>query len=320
MKKILFLLLAIALVVIVALNLLQRTKQEIQTSITQFFALSSVADINAIDYLSADFANKEALLQAMQVPNLFYLGDFEGEPKLLSLSRATLTISLGIQSQSDWKQPVDVEFVREVDGWKIQSFPQLQTVPVAIVTATSGQSVTFMNGDGNEFSMDSGQYFKTDHGALQDVVGRAGFVVSVAEKLSYFDEFERIFVNKLLTISASALEAEELGFYPLAAAVAFFRPQQGTLQIASVDDFIVGMKELSFYQQHNEVVAVVMPENYIPDKVRVALNTTGFSSLIHGEIKVSADSVLTLADKVAGITTKVTAGQVVSIKIGRAHV
>ena len=124
MKKIMLLLLAVALVMIVALNLLQRTKQEIETSITQFFALSSVADTKARGFLAADFPNKDALLQAMQVPNLFYLGEFESEPQLLSLSRATLTISLGIQSQAGWRQPVDVEFVKEAGEWKIQSFPQ----------------------------------------------------------------------------------------------------------------------------------------------------------------------------------------------------
>ena len=312
MKKIMLLLLAVALVMIVALNLLQRTKQEIETSITQFFALSSVADTKARGFLAADFPNKDALLQAMQVPNLFYLGEFESEPQLLSLSRATLTISLGIQSQAGWRQPVDVEFVKEAGEWKIQSFPQLQTVPVAIITKIYGQTTTFLDGNGNEFSLDSGQYFRPKQGAQPDVVGKAGFVVSVAGHLSYFEEFQRIPINKLLTVTASTLEAEELGFFPLAANAVFFRPQHGALQIAGVEDFIVGMKELIFYQQHDDVVAVVMPENYTPDKVRVALNTTGFSSLIHGAVRVSADSALTLTDKVAGISTKITAGQVVS--------
>ena len=305
MKKTISILLLLILAFAVGFYVLRQAHQDIQTSIEQFFSRAASNDPGAATYLDPSFPESDTLLQSLAIPNLFLLNDID-DIRLQSLNMATATIILGL-GKNDLHQ-VEAALVKTAEGWKISSLPQLVLVPVAFMVEQSAETVTFLTGEGQRLT-----FKQTDDTMdLTETEQRAGMLVGVGDKIALFDEFKPIEMKKLLTITDDALEGEQTGFFTLAEDTPFFR-REDSLQVATVNDLIVGMQNITLYQQEDMIKAVEIPADFVPDTIRVALNTTDFGELLHQQITLSGDHPLTLEDKVAGSTTRITVGTSITI-------
>ncbi|MDW7650447.1 MAG: SpoIID/LytB domain-containing protein [Bacillota bacterium] len=308
MRKLVLLMLFTALAAVFALNLIQSTRQELSATVDRFFSLATGGEPQAADMLAADPNEQEALLEALAVPGLFSVEDI-GQAQFHSLSRASVPVQLKVGK--DGIHLVHVELEKTQDGWLIGSFPQLVAVPAAIIEEILPSAAVFFSADGNRFTLARNSV----NGESEINANQAGLVVSMDGSLVYFEQFAAIPINKLLTVTDETLEGEEDGFFDLADHTAYFRPGQTGLETASKEDFIVGMKDLVFYTKDSRVRAVLLPKDFVPETVRVVLNTTGFGGLGHREVRLTADTPFALTDKVAQSTQHIQAGQTLTLTL-----
>ena len=304
MKKLAFLLLLTILGGIFAYSYFQRTQREIIATVQSFFTAATAGESQAAEMLHPELENGDALLNALALPGLFQIFALS-EPRLQSLSRASVPVILSLGDDGRHAVLLDVESTQ--DGWKIRSFPQFVTVSAAIVIETTASEVVFLSGEGQEIRLNKD--FEQNAGNIHIDSEHAGFVVGLGGELVYFEPFAAVSVNKLLTVTERSLEGESTGFFELAQNSAFFRPQETGLAAVGREEFIVGMKDLTFYTKDGEVHAVLLPKEYLPESVRVILNTTGFGGLAHREVRLTADSAFVLQDKVAETSLQLAAGQ-----------
>lgn len=306
MKKAGILLLLLLVSFFIYTAFINRAKGEIIIALNQYAGLVAAGNPAAANYLVPNLQNNAALLAAMGTPSLFLLDEI-AEPKLHSLSRATVTLSITVGQK--WTEPIVAELVKTKDGWKIDSFPQLIAAPIALLQKVSAETATFLLRDGQVITLASSSSSTTANNNLEESVGKAGFLVGIGGRIVLFTQFHQTLVPKLLTVTEEKLEGEAVGIFPLAAEAAFFRRQGEGYRIAASNEFIVGMQNLTFFKKDGEIIAVLLPEDFVPHTIRVAINSNGFAGLGHREIILTADTSFLLEDKVAGISWQFMAGQ-----------
>lgn len=289
MRKWIFFLLILALIGVYTLNIRRAAQRQAVSAVEEFFTLSTQGEPGAERYLGPDLENQDAVLEALATEGLFRLTSANIAGNSLPYRRASVTVELMVGNSP---YTLDVELEREGGEWRLSSFPQLTVVPVALFAGTDGETVRFLDGAGSVTAL---RIQKTG-----ETVSGAGFAVGIDNTLIYFKAFRPLTVNKLLTLTNIRLEGEESGFLPLADNAAFFRPSGTSVAVASRDDVIVGMENLTAYLLSERVMAVMLPGSYRPEKIRVLLNTEGFGGLAHRSVSLTADASFSLTDNVAG--------------------
>ncbi|EEG77237.1 SpoIID/LytB domain-containing protein [Dethiobacter alkaliphilus] len=287
---------------VVAFLVMQQARQDIHNTIQQFFSGAGQGKEVAADYLDESFQGKEALLKSLADSELFFLEEIE-EIRLQSFNSATVSLVMGLGE--DRSHMVEAQMARTPQGWKISSFPELALVPVAIVLNETPETVTFLTADGLELSFNR----SADIQSAGEGAPKAGMLVGVGDEIAYFAAFTPGEINKLLTVTEATLEGELAGFLPTTEDTAFFRQEEG-LHTADRSDLIVGMENLTVYWQDDLIKAVTMPEEFVPQTIRAALNTTDFRGLLHENVQLSGQSPLTLEDRISGNSLRAAAGVV----------
>jgi peptidoglycan hydrolase-like amidase len=303
MKKAGLLLIVLVPLIFAGIYLFNQTKAEIENRTIDFANLASTGNARAAEYLDASFENGQALLQALATPALSIQGGL-WEPQFHSLTRAT--VSFALQVGDEEPRRVDAEMVRSEEGWKILSFPELLVTPVALVVSVAEQEVMFLDGQGEKLALQS---------ELSLGTGDVGVLVGIDGRVVYFNALTEVTVNKLLTITEDMLEGEEEGIIPLPADTIYFRPQENGFRLATKNELIVAMRNLSFFSHEEQLQVVILPKDFVPDKIRVALNTTGFGGLGHRDVRLSGSGTFTLEDKVDGVSLRFSAGQTLRIDV-----
>ena len=71
--------------------------------------------------------------------------------------------------------------------------------------------------------------------------------------------------------------------------IKFYSNIDGKLRAKNIKNFIVGTDIGQYYLKDGKICAAVITKDYEPRKIRVAIGNTGFSSLIHDEIKLKSN-------------------------------
>src|SRR4030042_1298955 len=77
---------------------------------------------------------------------------------------------------------------------------------------------------------------------------------------------------------------------------------------------IVGTTGLRTYSWQGKVFAIAQTEPYPADRIRVAINASGFTGLEHSQVRVSSGGRMRIYDRVAGKSVSISAGRVVVLR------
>ncbi|WP_343210598.1 SpoIID/LytB domain-containing protein [Anaerolentibacter hominis] len=99
--------------------------------------------------------------------------------------------------------------------------------------------------------------------------------------------------DKVLTITDSYIELEHYGKLKLDSNFAVYDLTDDTVGKLNPIQIPIG-SETEFVAGNNELQAALLREKYIPETIRVLLKTTGFTGIVHKEIKVKANCPVTL--------------------------
>jgi|GEM_PF-421677 len=188
-------------------------------------------------------------------------------------------------------------------GWQVAGLPDVLAHPAALlVTEDSGRSRLLIRGRELDIQSD----------VPRPPGYEAGFAVLNSGRMVAFEPAAPPRALSMLVryTPGGPLETElegllpvwpsGLAVYDLTTAAPSFR---GTL--------IPGTGGLTAYLWREKVCAIGQAEPFRPDRVRVALNTSGFAGLAHSRVTVSSDGGLVIRDKVAGRRVSVRPGTVV---------
>ncbi len=297
MKKALFIILLLGLGILLGFNYLQQTKNELAATTNSFFSAALSGSTEAQQYLSSSLSNQETLLSALQAAELAARTTVQ-EVHLHSLKRASVTAALEINGKANL---FTIAYLREDGKWRITSLPSLTVLEQAIISKITPEQVILVTAQG------SSAFALPAETTLEK--GTVGIAVALDNKLIYFKPYAADALSKLLAISEETIEGEMTGFHRLAADVVYFLPQADSYQVVDKKSLLVGMENLILYRQDNEVKAIILPTEYRPEKIRVLLNTTGFSSLSHQSITLTADTSYLVTEKLTNREYHFTSGQ-----------
>jgi SpoIID/LytB domain protein len=297
LKKFSIAILFIAVLLVFSFNLLGQYSAEAVKTAEKFFDLATAGKTAAAeDLLLLEAAEAQTLLGVLSARKLFRLTSVSA-PRISSLSQAAINLSLEVNGVP---YTTEVELVRVEGKWKIASFPRLDLSEASYVLSVSAGSVTLLDGTGSLLNLALSEQTPS--------TGEVGLAVGINGILHYFSPFEKVILNRLLTVGNNALEGEELGFFKLSPNTAFYRPDNGAIRVAETSEFIVGMTDVALFIDEGLVSAVLIPENYVPHNIRVVLNTSGFAGTSHSSVTVSSAASYTLEDKVSGKSFVISAG------------
>lgn len=95
--------------------------------------------------------------------------------------------------------------------------------------------------------------------------------------------------GKINKTNKTGLEIDSNGIFNFDENVKFYSLADSNVKWKSIDDVIIGGTYDCFID-NNKICAVVINEMPKPDSIRVAINTSGFKSLVHDNVAVSSDS------------------------------
>ncbi|MDP2872194.1 MAG: SpoIID/LytB domain-containing protein [Bacillota bacterium] len=212
-------------------------------------------------------------------------------------------------------QPEDLDWIRfgvrrTAAGWKVDRLPDLLAHPGALLTV----------GPGGETSI-------LIHGRQVDIAGAGaietgrsvGLAVVRARQLLSFQPATAVALSELLRVVPGQLvETEREGALAVGPNPYYY---DVTGEPTVLPRLIPGSTRLTAYLWQGQVHAVTQSQPFRAERIRVALNTTGFAGLEHTLPRISSSGVMTVADRLRGKTVTIRAGaQVVFRRAGNAVV
>lgn len=169
-----------------------------------------------------------------------------------------------------------------------------------IVTTTPTLLYAFaIEGENGQVSVFTGgveRVFNTD---LNMSAINFGDIVSLqinqGSALSYTLYNEIIENTTIERVTDSFIELFGIGRIPINENIAVYN-KVGRISFKSLRNLIVGTSISNFVMDEEKIVAAIINERPIPNYLRVALNTTGFLSLIHDYIRITSDTYFTVTD------------------------
>ncbi|HHU29622.1 MAG TPA: SpoIID/LytB domain-containing protein [Firmicutes bacterium] len=281
---------------------LRQTRLDIAADIAQFFALATAGKAEAVHFLDVQMENQSELLEALQVAGLWELAEIE-EIRFNSLSRATVPLQLSVKNK---QHTVNAGLIRRKGRWLIQSLPQITAIELAFISKSTENQITL-------FDLKNNRQLTLAAAEIQQP-GSLGFAAGIDGRLVHFDPLHSIQAGKLLSLSDTVLESETTGLHTLTADTLFFQKQNETYKTVSRNEAVIGMQNLILYGDEANIRAVLLPDDYRPERIRVLLNTNGFRGVSHREVRLTATSSFSLEDKIAASRDVFAANQALTIK------
>ena len=297
MRKVLIIFVLLLLTGLCAYLYVTQAKNAIASTLEVFFAQATVGNAEAARHLQLPPQDRDALLAALGIPGLWKM-ESVGEIRITSLRSATAQLVLAAGGSP---VALQAQLVRRDRRWQIAGLPELVALPLAMAEKQDlAGTVFFSLADGKRVTL------QTDSPVEPPA---AGFAVGAGGRLVHFAPLEKVTVSKLLALSGEYLEGEETGQLRLAENTFFLQQKNNMLQIVSQQAAIPGMKQLTLYRQDGLIRAVLLPESYRPESIRVLLGTTGFESFLHEEVHLAVTGPFLLEDKVAGNSFRLAGGE-----------
>ncbi|MBS4030984.1 MAG: SpoIID/LytB domain-containing protein [Clostridiales bacterium] len=300
MKKLLIAIAVITILIVFSLNAIKEANIAMLTVVDEFFAYTVAGDfVAAAEFATNDIMAETELLKVLANPKVFERAD-PTESRLVGLQNGVVEAEAQIGGST---YTLSIELERELGVWKISAFPRLLWLPVAYVMESKDNQVSLLTDNGEIV------HLKPEIHPEPIRSGDIGMVIGINDQLVYFQAFTMLPDNRVLIITDEVLEGEKTGFLPFSSDSVYFRPGPDGMKLVEAREMIVGMNGITFYVWENEIRAVLLPEEFIPRTIRIALNTTGFGGTAHSTARVSSDNDYFLEEKVTGERVNIRAGR-----------
>lgn len=179
---------------------------------------------------------------------------------------------------------IDREAIFIVNGNKILFvegvLEELPLVTNAYVSAINNEEITLFLG-GSSRKLKLGVEADVKEGSIIDFVDDGGTVKELSVKAEKDQgTIKRVNSDQIELVHKSYDFAEEAKIYS---------NYNGEVRWIGKSDLLVGSNTSTFIIEDKKVCGVIMNEKPKLEKIRVALNSTGFKGLIHGEVKLTCD-------------------------------
>ena len=305
--------LVILLLLAVSFFTIHTLKQQAAAAVEDFLAAARKGDTEgAMALLSLPGEQEVTLLEAFAT-NYIKPGAL-GEVRLASLRSAAATITIDIMGSLE---ETELILERTDAGWQIKDFPQIHVVQSAFLEGIAegregGYLYTlFHPHQGDSFY--SQIFFEAQVGTVVDAVAVQGI-------LAYLQELPSKPLEKILAHKESSLEDLREGHVGLSRNLIIYDSSKTGVSLASSRDLIPGRKNLTAFMREHEAAALILQAPYVPDRIRVLLNTSGFQGTRHSEVQITSQMAFSLADHLAEEELALSAGETLTLKPGNGGV
>ena len=286
-------------------------KQEATAAVAGFIAAMAQGDKDtALTYLDLPDAEGGTLLDAFH-NGLISIGALQ-EVRLMSLGEGEATIDLQIMG-APWQTQL---ILKRVDrAWLIGDFPHIEVIQTAYLSqvSTTGPVLYHLVHQGTEAVYSSEIDFEVEAGNVVDAV-------AIKQKLIYVQELTPLYLEKILTVQEASLEDMREGWLPLSPDLLIYNGWEEGLDMTAFSALIPGMENVQAYTRGDTVSALVLMSKYIPERIRVLLNTTGFESTRHSEVRITSKKAFTVDDRLTGEKFSIAANKILTLQPGDAGV
>ena len=282
---------ALLLVVLSFIYLQHGARQDASALVEDFLlAVEEGRGEEAAAYLELPPTETSTLLAAFTSPHIMP-GSLEGiNVSLLGSGQAT--VSMLIMGNTE-----NLELVlQRTDGeWHISDFPEMTVLQDAYIQnvqeTQSGHTYTFDISDEKK-SFPATLPFDAEEGSVVDAV-------SIQGNLLYMEELPYVVLKEVLALKETTLEDINLGIIPIKPQIEVFsdaNTEEGFC-FYTYAELVPGMENIKAYMRDDTATALILQDKYIPNDIRVVINTTDFAGTGHQEITITSDSPFTLEDK-----------------------
>ncbi|WP_058486641.1 SpoIID/LytB domain-containing protein [Defluviitalea phaphyphila] len=124
--------------------------------------------------------------------------------------------------------------------------------------------------------------FSDKKGKIADIKIGEGEILSLTS-------YEEAITGRILLTDSKKIEIEGKGNIPLAEDYKLYDISGENIKWSSLSNLILGEDIAKFILKDNKICAGIIEKKPIPSKIRVALNKTGFSGLIHSNVEITSD-------------------------------
>jgi stage II sporulation protein D len=155
--------------------------------------------------------------------------------------------------------------------------------------------------------------FEIEAGSIVDAV-------AIKNNLIYLQELSSLYLEKILAVQQASLEDMGEGWLSLSPDLLIYNAGEEGLNMALFSDLIPGMKNMKAYTRGDTVSALVLMSKYIPERIRVLLNTSGFEGTLHKEVRITSKKAFALEDRLTGERFVIAANKTLTLQAGDAGV
>ena len=306
---------AVGLVIILAVSgyfyARHTQKREAAAAVAGFLtAMGQGDEEKALTFLDLPNTEEATLLDAFYT-DLINIGALK-QVRLTSFRKGVATISLNIMGA-----PRDTQLtLKQVNNvWLIGDFPHIEVIQTAYLEEVVGEGpyVYHLLDGGKERVYTSQIDFELETGGVVDAV-------AVQENLIYLQELPFLYLEKILAVQEASLEDVGEGLLTLSPNLFIYNAGGESLEMASFSDLIPGIKDVQAYTREGTVSALIMTSKFIPERIRVLLNTSGFEGTRHREVSVTSKKAFTLEDRLTGEKHTIASGKTLTLQTGETGV
>ncbi len=193
---------------------------------------------------------------------------------------------------------LDTELIRKNGQWMISNIPELQVFPGAYVMGGSPLHINlFYQGEDETFYLDE---IEGDLG-----ISRGDVVYSVVyeDQLLVAKIADAKDISRLISRTNNQIEGEKEGFFDFYMSeppVYKMNESRSNFMSSGWGELIVGHSDVKLHLYEGQVLAIEIMEDFIPEKIRVAINDSDHTNLSHEEVNLYSDGQLKVVDQDSG--------------------
>lgn len=281
-----------------------RSGEAISTVMQGFQQRLATGDlIAAQQYLINDRAMTDPTLSSLAV--LAEAGTVRWQPTVqvgwlapLGRTRATMALTL----PGTYTERISFNLLKTSQGWRISNLPEVLAHPAALLTRTSDREGRLLI-YGQEIAV---SLIPTDRPQI-------GFAFVLNERLRHFEPAVTTPIAKLLrVVPGKLIETEGEAVRPLAPRATLYSLVD-PLRPTVIPRLILGSEGLGAIIWQSKVYGVVQMQPWVPETIRVVLNTTDFKGIEHQEVKFSSTNGLDIVD-VGRVSSRLPIGATATIR------
>ncbi len=142
--------------------------------------------------------------------------------------------------------------------------------------------------DINIFSGGAYRNFKIVNGIDENLSGKICDITINKDVATYITIYTNENIDVVKSYTNKYIELEKLGTVELSEQHQVYFNDEGTINYKQFGNLIVGTKAKYIISDENKVVATVIEDKYDTNVIRVAINTSGFTSLVHSDVNISS--------------------------------